>query len=543
MNTPSHGSVDSELESLAALAVIRDGAIHNIAPIDLSPLPPLPVTKAEDITKIVEAGRLVQRGWAALPLEDRVKALTKMAKTTLERRHEIVELMKLEVGKMEVDAMNEVIGPLDQVNAWASVIRENTKREKVSLNPINFPKKKAYIEHVARGVVGIIAPWNYPVATLFRSVVPALLAGNAVVLKPSEYSTRTTSWFAERFIEVLPPGVLQIVTGGKDTGIALLEGGIDACIFTGSVPAGRDVGARCAAKLIPFSAELGGKDAAIVLDDCDLDRTIAGLTHWALSNVGQACGAVEIAYIDRRIADEVVSRLASAWKLLKVGPGEPGDVDLSPMCNAKQLSLVMQQVADAKKRGATIVTGGKRLTDAKGAVGFFYEPTLIDHCTPAMEVIRDETFGPVLAVIRVDGAADAIRQVNESRYGLTASIWSSDYARAERLAQEINVGVVTINNHAMTGAMPSLPWSGTRDTGTGVANGAASLSAITRTKTVLVDSNSAPELYWMPYDRTMWELWHLLADAQLMKLSRVWKVPFAIKKRTDTIQAFFAKKR
>lgn len=535
-------SVDPELETLAALSVVRDGAIHNIAPIDLSPLPPLPITSPEDVAKAVEEARLVQRGWAALPLEDRVKALTKMAKTTLERRHEVVELMKLEIGKMEVDAMNEVIGPLDQVTAWASVIRENTKREKVSLNPINFPKKKAYIEHVARGVVAVIAPWNYPVATLFRSVVPALLAGNAVVLKPSEYSTRTTSWFAQRFIEVLPPGVLQIVVGGKETGIALLESGIDACIFTGSVPAGRDVGARCAEKLIPFSAELGGKDAAVVLDDCELDRTLAGLTHWSLSNVGQACGAVEIVYVDRRIADEVVRRLASTWKKLKVGPGEPGDVDISPMCNAKQLALVVRQVQDAKKRGATIVTGGKRLSNAKGPVGFFYEPTLIDHCTPAMEVIQDETFGPVLAIVRVDGAADAIRQINASRYGLTASIWTTDYARAERLAQEINVGVVTINNHAMTGAMPSVPWSGTRDTGTGVANGAASLSAITCTKTVLVDSNSAPELYWMPYDRAMWELWHLLADAQLMKLSRIWKVPFLIKQRTDTIKKFFSTK-
>ena len=251
---------------------------------------------------------------------------------------------------------------------------------------------------------------------------------------------------------------------------------------------------------------------------------------------------MEIVYVDRRIADEVVRRLASTWKKLKVGPGEPGDVDISPMCNAKQLALVVRQVEDAKKRGATIVTGGKRLLSAKGPVGFFYEPTLIDHCTPAMQVIQDETFGPVLAIVRVDGAADAIRQINASRYGLTASIWTTDFARAERLAQEINVGVVTINNHAMTGAMPSVPWSGTRDTGTGVANGAASLSAITRTKTVLVDSNSAPELYWMPYDRAMWELWHLLADAQLMKLSRIWKVPFLIKQRTDTIKKFFSTK-
>lgn len=538
----THGANVDAVAALPLEPVVRGGQIHTLSPVDLKPLSPLSVSSEADVKKAVERARIAQVGWSRRSLDERVKDLTRAANTILERRHEVIALMRDEVGKLEVDAlMSEVIGPLDQVNAWAAVVREGTRREKASLNPIAFPKKRAYIDHVPRGVVGIIAPWNYPVATLFRSVFPSLLTGNAVVIKPSEHASRVESWMVARLAEVLPPDVLTPVIGGREVGVALIEAGIDACIFTGSVNAGKDVGARCAARLIPFSAELGGKDAALVLDDCDLDRTIAGLTHWTLHNVGQACGAIEVAYVDRRIADQVIARLADAWRRLKVGPGAPGHVDLSPMCNGRQLALVMDHVADATRKGAKLVTGGKRLAGKDGApVGLFYEPTLLDQCHADMDVVRDETFGPVLAVVRVDGAAEAIRQINASRYGLTASIWTKDVARAERLASELSVGVVTINNHALTGGMPSLPWSGTRDTGTGVANGVASLHTLTRPRTVLIDGNDAPELYWMPYDEKLWELGHLLADVQRMKgLTSAWRIPLLIRSRLETIKRFF----
>jgi acyl-CoA reductase-like NAD-dependent aldehyde dehydrogenase len=521
--------------------VVHGGAIHNVCPVDLTPLPALAVTAPEAVRGIVDKARLAQRGWANRSFDERVRVLTRAAKNVLDRRHEALALMREEVGKLEVDAlMSEVLGPLDQVSSWASVVGPALERKKVSLNPINFPKKSAHVDRVARGVIGIIAPWNYPVATLFRTLIPALLCGNAVVLKPSEYASRVERWFAERMSEELPPDLVAVILGDRAAGVAMIEGGVDAVVFTGSVNAGRDVARRCGELLIPCSVELGGKDAAIVLEDCDLDRTVAGLTHWTLHNVGQACGAVEIAYVDARIADALVDRLARAWRKLKVGDGAPGDVDLSPLTNARQLALVEQQVEDAKKRGAKLVCGGKRLTDASGKPkGYFYEPTLLDHCTSDMEAVKDETFGPVLAVVRVDGAADAIRRINKGRYGLTASIWTRDHARATRLADQIEVGVVTINNHAVTGAMASLPWSGWRETGTGVANSELALSTFLRPRAVLLDRNTDPELYWMPYDKTLWELGNLLADAQLMRLGGAWKIPFLIKKRLDTVRDFF----
>jgi glycosyltransferase involved in cell wall biosynthesis len=226
--------------------------------------------------------------------------------------HPCVELVRAEVGKPDAEALfNEALGPLDSVNAWASLVEKHASPQKVSLNPIAFPGKRATVERVARGVVGIIAPWNFPVSGLYRSVFPALLTGNAVVLKPSEKSPRSSAWLVEVLAAHLPEGLVAAVQGDGRVGQQLLNE-VDACVFTGSVAAGRAVRVRCAERGIPCSAEMGGNDAAIVLADCDLPRTVAGVTAWALNNAGQACGGIEVAYVDRAIADTFVPRLARA---------------------------------------------------------------------------------------------------------------------------------------------------------------------------------------------------------------------------------------
>jgi acyl-CoA reductase-like NAD-dependent aldehyde dehydrogenase len=522
--------------SPASASVVREGAIHLLCPVDLHPLAPIPVASAREVESAIAHARTAQTGWRDRPFAARVAALRRGARAMLADRHAVIELMRDEVGKLEVDAlMSEVLGPLDQVDSWAAVIGPATRRRKVALNPLSFPKKKAWIDRVPRGVIGIIAPWNYPVATLFRTVIPALLCGNGVVLKPSEHATRVAQWFCAKLGAELPPGLLAVVPGGRDTAVALIEGGIDACVFTGSVAVGKDVSRRCGERMIPCSLELGGKDAAIVLADCDLTRTTAGVTHWTLHNVGQSCGAIEIAYVDARIADQLIERLARAWRSLKLGVGAPGDTDVSPMSSPRQLAVVEAQVADAIAKGAKLVCGGKRV-----GPGYGYQPTILDHCRDDMDVVREETFGPVLAVVRVDGAADAIRRVHAGRYGLTTSIWTEDHARAMRLADQIEVGVVTINNHSMTGAIAALPWSGTKDTGTGIANSELALGTFTRPKTILLDASRAPELFWMPYDRALWELGNLLSEAQIPKLGpSLVKIPFLIKQRVDTVRRFF----
>jgi len=475
--------------------------------------------------------RDAQRHWARQPLEARVDALVRAAKEMLRRRGEAIELSKREMGKVEVEGLfNEALGPLDTVTGWARVVRAATSRRHVSLNPISFPRKSAYVDSVPRGVVGIIAPWNFPIAGLYRSVLPALMTGNGVVLKPSEYTPKTSGWLLERLAAELPDGLVQTIEGDGRAGAALIGAGIDACVFTGSPRTGRIVRVQCAELGIPASVEMGGKDAAIVLGDCDLPRTVAGITSWSLGNAGQACGAIEIAYVEKAIANEFVERLRQTWTRLT-----PESV--APMGNARQLDIVAAQVEDARAKGATVVCGGVHRGEARD--GLWYPPTVLDGCDERMAVMQDETFGPVLAVARIEGAAEGIRRVNRSRYGLGASIWTRDLARGERLAERLHVGVVNINNHAFTGAIPALPWSGTKDTGFGIANGPDALATFVRPRVTTVDASELPELYWMPYDSALRDLGEIIADAQIGRILGAWKLPLLIRKRLKTIRDFF----
>ncbi len=484
---------------------------------------------AERAAEVVARARAAQERWRLVPLHDRVEALTRAAKQMLRRRAEVVTLARDEIGKVEAESIFvEALGPLDNVKGWARVVEKATSREQVRLNPISFPGKRAHVDMVARGVVGVIAPWNFPVAGLYRPIFPALLTGNAVVVKPSEFSPRTSAWLVDQLAESLPDGVIQVLQGDGKAGSALIDAGIDACVFTGSPESGKQVRLRCAERGIPASLEMGGKDAAIVLADCHLPRTVAGITHWALSNAGQSCGAIEIAYVDERIADRFVEALRKTWSRLRVGK------DVAPLANRRQYDVVVSQVEEAKSRGAVVVCGGGPADTPLG-----YLPTVLDRCDARMKVVRDETFGPVLAIVRVPGAAEAVRQVNASRYGLGASLWTTDLARAERLAERLDVGVVVVNNHSFTGAIPSLPWSGTRETGYGIGNSAHALATFVRPRAVVVDTASAPEMFWMPYDDALVDLGNILADAQLTRLERAWRLPFLIRRRLRTVRDFF----
>jgi acyl-CoA reductase-like NAD-dependent aldehyde dehydrogenase len=283
---------------------------------------------------------------------------------------------------------------------------------------------------------------------------------------------------------------------------------------------------------------MGGKDPAIILADCDLDRTVAGITHWALCNAGQACGAIEVAFAERAIADRLVARLREVWLRLRVGPDEGAGADVAPLANRRQFEVVKQHVEDARAQGATVVCGGAPLGE-----GLWFAPTLLDHCTESMAVVREETFGPVLAVVRVDGPDEAIRSANRLRYGLGASVWTGDVTRGQRLAERLDYGVVSVNNHSFTGAIPSLPWSGTRATGFGVANSALALSTFVRPRALVVDRRKDPELYWMPYDEGLVELGEVLADVQSNRLERVWKLPALMRRRMRRLRDFFRKRR
>ena len=490
-----------------------------------------------DARRAVDRARLVQPEWASRSLEDRAAALERAAKRMLRDRHSLLHVVREEMGKHEVEGLfTEALGPLDAVKSWKKIVARASSR-RVFLNPIAFPKKRARVTLAPRGVVGIIAPWNFPVSGLYRSVIPALLTGNAVVLKPSEYTPRASAWFADHLASEVPRGIVSVVQGDGAVGAQLVESGIDACVFTGSTRAGAKVRVRCAELGIPSSIEMGGKDAAIVLADCDVDRTAMGVTHWALSNAGQACGAIEIAYVEERIADAFVEKLRAAWEKLRTGPGD-ADVDVSPLGNDKQLAIVEAQVKDALAKGAKLVCGGKKTGDSGGRG---YLPTLLDRCTGEMDVVREETFGPVLAIVRVWGADEAVRAINGAKYGLGASIWTRDVARAERLIERLDVGVANVNTHAFTGAVAQLPWSGTRATGFGVANSELSLVNFAHPKTIAVDDNAA-EPFYMPFDETLRDLGEALIKGQLGDFLGAAKLPLLLRRRAKRLREFWNRK-
>jgi acyl-CoA reductase-like NAD-dependent aldehyde dehydrogenase len=502
-----------------------------LSPLDRTPLPVVPPTSEDEVKAAVRRARAVQPAWEALGFNERARLLHKAARAMLERRDQVIEIMHREIGKFRVEIlMGEALAPMDLLTNWIKVARPFLAPRKLPISQLAFPGKRGTVDVLPRGVVGIIAPWNFPLAYYFKPVYPALLAGNAVVVKPSEHSPRTADWFIGILAEFLPPSVIQCVHGDGEAGRRLIRAGLDALVFTGSIPTGRDVVRQCAEQMIPVSVELGGKDPALVLDDCDLDRTVAGVMQWALNNVGQSCGAIERVYVTPKIADRFVTQLAAAVARLRTGPPDDPTVDIAPVAVARQLEVIEAHVNDAIARGAKLLCGGKRF-----GAGLGYEPTVLDHCDHTMKVVTDETFGPVIPILRVKDEQEAIAQANDSIYGLNASVWTTDLARGERIARRLEAGTVLVNNHAVTGAMACVPWSGVKQSGFGIANSTFALHFYTRPRAVVVDTNRQPDAWWFPMDRTLLEMGERLANAQLGKYLSAIKIPLLIRRRCKTI--------
>ncbi len=464
----------------------------SVNPATLAPLPPVANSSLDDVKRAVATARDAQRAWAALPLNDRATRIKALGQAVLSKADELARVMADETGRSTTECKaSELTSLSPYIDTAIAEARRALTPHKVRFSPLDFPGKRGVTEAVPRGVIGIIAPWNYPLGNFWKSLFPALLSGNGVVMKPSEFTPRTGAALAAIAAEVLPAGLVGLVQGSGDVGGALVDE-VDAIVFTGSVPSGKKVAARAATRLIPTSLELGGKDAALVLADCDVTRTALGVAQWALHNCGQNCAAIERVYVEEAVADQFVATLTRVVSKLRVSTGNE-DGDLGPLLNENQLALVERHVDDAKAKGAKVLCGGARTGN-----GFGYAPTVLDNCTNTLDVVREETFGPVIAVLRVKSAEDAVRAANDSRYGLNASVWTKDLKRGEALLAQLHAGVGYVNNHAFAGILADVPWTGVKDSGPGIAASAYAYGVFTRPRTAIIDSGKNPDPWWLP---------------------------------------------
>ncbi len=448
-----------------------------------------------DVTQAITTARAAQVAWADAGFEARAVKVKALAQAILADAETGVQIMSSETGRSPTECRLSEIATIAEYTADAvSTGRSALAPEKASLSMIDFPKKQGVVEMVPRGVVAIIAPWNYPLMQIVKPLIPALLAGNGVIIKPSEHTPRTGAWLGQLCDQVFPQGLVQVLQGGGDIGGALVNGPVDAITFTGSVRTGKKVAVACAERLLPYSVELGGKDAAIVLADCNLDRTVAGLAWGAFHNAGQDCAGIERIYVEEAIADKLVSQLSAVANKLQVAPD--GRCDLGPLCNAQQLAIVEAHVAQAREAGATVAAGGERT-----GTGYGYRPTVLDHCTQDMTAVREETFGPVVAVVRVKDAGEALRLANDSQYGLNGSVWTGNLERGKQLARQLEVGIAHVNSHKWTGGtLAHTPWTGVKDTGPGVIGSKHTYHTFARPMLRMWDWNAAPEPFWFPAD-------------------------------------------
>ncbi len=494
------------------------GRIVSYNPATGVPLGDVPDMGADEVRAAVARARVAQRAWGALPLVERCRRVARIAETLMEGAGELIELIVKEGGKTRMEALGT------EVAVVADLTRYFCKHAPRLLAPEPIPlhllkHRGSYLHHVPRGVVGVIAPWNFPFSIPIGEVVMALIAGNGVVLKPSEL-TPLIALAGKDIVDRagLPPELFQVVTGRGPTGAALVESGVDFVVFTGSVATGKRVAAACGERLIPCTMELGGKAPAIVCADADLARTAQALAWGGFCNSGQVCASVERVYAHASVHDELVERLVAITAGLRQGDASKDDVDVGAMTWDKQVDNVERLVNAAVKAGAVARTGGKR---GKGP-GQFFEPTVLTGCTQDMDIMRKEIFGPAIPVMKVDSEEEAIRLANDSHLGLNAYVFSQDTARARQIAEQVEAGTVMINDVLNTYGCPETPWGGVKESGVGRTHSVIGLKELCQTRHVNYDRVAVPrEIWWYPYKQRTFD-W-ALKGMKLLFGKRPWR--------------------
>lgn len=435
---------------------------------------------AQEVRHAMHEMRRAQKIWEDKPVKERVQILRQFQQVMIDSLDEITAVMNQDCGKSRQDALIEVFITIDMLNTYLKHAPHWLRRRKVSRGLYWF--KTPYIEPRPYGVVGVIAPWNYPFALSMPAVLAALLAGNTVLLKPSEVTAATgvmIEGLFQRIPELTP--YVRVLHGDGRVGAELVQSRPDYIFMTGSTATGFKVAETAARYLIPTAFELGGKDAMIVLEDADVEAAARWGAWGAHFNAGQTCMAVERVYVVKEVYDQFLRHAVAHTNRLKVGYNQDLDSPfyLGPITDPRQLKIIDRHLEDALAKGARVLTGGKRH-------GNFYEPTVLVDVTHDMLLMKEETFGPLLPVMKVEDEEEAIRLANDNSYGLSASIWSRDLKRAQRLARRVEAGSVVINDTIAQFALPMLPFGGIKGSGYGRTHGKQGLLQFTQAYAYLV---------------------------------------------------------
>ncbi|WP_435591762.1 succinic semialdehyde dehydrogenase [Nocardia sp. bgisy118] len=483
MPAPEAGVFDR----LSALAAIDDHEAHSRKTIAETftgkPLGSVPVGTAEDVASAFAKARSAQARWAARPAAERAAVFERFRALIIAERESLMDVIQAETGKARWAAQEEIMGMMFAARYFARVAPGLLRPRNV---PGAFPVlNRAAVHTQPKGVVGVISPWNYPMVLSIGDSIPALLAGNAVVVKPDSQTPYSALAAAELLYRAgLPRDLLAVVPGpGSVVGTAI----VDACdylMFTGSSATGRALAEQCGRRLIGFSAELGGKNPMIVTRGANLDKAAKAAVRACFSNAGQLCISIERLYVEKAVADEFTAKFVAAVQGAKLGAAYDNSADIGSLISEAQLETVTKHVADATSKGAKVLAGGKARPDLGP---LFFEPTVLADVTDEMECGRNETFGPLVSIYPVDSAEDAIRLANDTEYGLNASVWAESKSAGEKIAQRLHAGTVCVDEgYAPAWGTTAAPMGGMGISGVGRRHGADGLLKFTEPQTVVV---------------------------------------------------------
>lgn len=484
---------------MATEAIVTSRKITSVNPATQEDLRAFACATDSEVYAAVARARAAQVGWNAWGIRRRVEILREFQRLLHEKKSEVARVITSEEGKPYVEALlTEVLVVLDAARFLMENAVELLREQPVPHGSLAMKTKSGRVLREPYGVIGIISPWNYPFSIPSTESLAALVAGNAVVLKPSELTTLSALELdALLHAAGVPKDVFQVLPGDGPTGVALINSEIDKIVFTGSVPTGKRVAQTAAARLLPAVLELGGKDPMLVLEDADIETVSSGAIWGAFVNAGQACLSVERCYVHRSLYERFAETCGHKAERLRVGNGMDAETDVGPLIHERQLAIVEAHVEDARQKGARVITGGRRLTELGTN---FYAPTVLMDVSHDMRIMREETFGPVLPIMAFDSEEEATRLANDSEFGLAASIWTRDRQRGEALARRIQAGTVMVNDVVTCFGISEAPHGGVKASGLGRTHGSYGLEEMVRVK--YLDSDRVPRLkkvWWYGY--------------------------------------------